>query len=112
MARDFKEFIRISGMTDVRTSPSYPQSNGKLEHWHESLKSECIRPGRPLSLKDAKRLIQQYVDRYNNVRLHGAIGYMTPKDMLAGRRGVIHTKRDRKLEAVSQQRQSRRQQAA
>jgi len=31
IARDFKEFIRISGMTHVRTSPYYPQSNGKLE---------------------------------------------------------------------------------
>jgi hypothetical protein len=112
IARDFKEFIRISGMTHVRTSPSYPQSNGKLERWHESLKSECIRPRTPLSLQVAKRLIQQYVDRYNNVRLHSAIGYVTPKDMLAGRQVEIHTERDRKLEAARQQRQSRRQQAA
>ena len=44
LAKDFKEFIRISGMTHVRTSPYYPQSNEKLEHWHKSLKSECIRP--------------------------------------------------------------------
>jgi putative transposase len=58
IARDFNEFIRISGMTHVRTSPSYPQSNGKLERWHKSLKSECIRPGTPLSLEGAKRLIQ------------------------------------------------------
>jgi len=43
IARDFKEFIRISGMTHVRTSPYYPQSNGKIERWHKSLKSECIR---------------------------------------------------------------------
>ena len=112
IARDFKEFIRISGMTHVRTSPYYPQSNGKLERWHKSLKSECIRPGTPLSLEDAKRLIQQYVDRYNNVRLHSAIGYVTPKDMLAGRQVEIHTERDRKLEAARQQRQSRRQQSA
>ena len=111
IARDFKEFICISGMTHVRTSPSYPQSNGKLERWHKSLKSECIRPGTPLSLEDAKRLIQQYVDRYNNVRLHSAIGYVTPMDMLAGRQVEIHTERDRKLEAARQQRQSRRQAA-
>lgn len=45
IARDFKEFIRISGMTHVRTSPNHPQSNGKLERWHKSLKSECVRPG-------------------------------------------------------------------
>jgi transposase InsO family protein len=112
IARDFKEFIRISGMTHVRTSPHYPQSNGKLERWHKSLKSECIRPGTPLSLEDAKRLVQQYVDRYNNVRVHSAIGYVTPNDMLAGRQVEIHIERDRKLAAARQQRQSRRQQAA
>src|SRR5216684_5192462 len=47
IARDFKEFIRISGTTHVRTSPYYPQSNGKIERWHKSLKGECIRPGTP-----------------------------------------------------------------
>jgi transposase InsO family protein len=35
IARDFREFIRISGMTHVRTSPYYPQSNGKIERWHK-----------------------------------------------------------------------------
>jgi len=44
IAKDFKEFIRISGMTHVRTSPYYPQSNEKIERWHKSLKGECIRP--------------------------------------------------------------------
>ena len=37
IARDFKELICISGMTHVRTSPYYPQSNGKIERWHKSL---------------------------------------------------------------------------
>ena len=112
IAKDFKEFIRISGMTHVRTSPYYPQSNGKLERWHKSLKSECIRPGTPLSPEDARRLIQQYVDHYNQVRLHSAIGYVTPMDMLAGRQAEIHTARDRKLELARAQRQLRRQPAA
>jgi Integrase core domain len=67
---------------------------------------------RPLSSEDAKRLIQQYVDRYNYIRLHSAIGYVTPNDMLAGRQIEIHAQRDRKLEAARQQRRSRRQQAA
>jgi putative transposase len=110
-ARDFKEFIRISGMTHVRTSPYYPQSNGKLERWHKSLKRECIRGRTPLSLEDAKRLIQDYVDRYNHVRLHSAIGYVTPNDMLMGRQATIHAERDRKLEQARQQRQLRRSQA-
>src|ERR1700682_2568596 len=89
IARDFKEFTRISGMTHVRTSPFYPQSNGKIERWHKSLKGECIRPGTPLSLEDARRLVKDYVEHYNNVRLNSAIGYITPKDMLAGHQQEI-----------------------
>ena len=112
MARDFKEFIRIAGMTHVRTSPYYPQSNGKIERWHKSLKRECIRPGTPLCAEDARRLIQNYVDHYNTVRLHSAIGYVTPQDMLAGRQAEIHAARDRKLDQARQQRQLRRQPAA
>ncbi|HUE70981.1 MAG TPA: integrase core domain-containing protein, partial [Pirellulaceae bacterium] len=112
IAKDFKEFIRISGMTHVRTSPYYPQSNGKLERWHKSLKAECIRPATPLTPEDARRLIQQYVDHYNTVRLHSAIGFVTPADMLAGRQKQIHAARDHKLEEARRQRQRRRQQAA
>jgi len=55
MARDFKEFIRISGMTHVRTSPFYPQSNGKIERWHKSLKGECIGVLSPLTVGKRQR---------------------------------------------------------
>lgn len=65
IARDFKAFIRITGMTHVRTAPYYPQSNGKIERWHQSLKSECIRPGTPLTPADARRLIQQFALCYH-----------------------------------------------
>ncbi len=105
IAKDFKEFIRISGMTHVRTAPYYPQSNGKLERWNKSIKSECIRPGVPLSLADAERLIVQYVQVYNEQRLHSSIGYITPKDMLEGRQKQIHAERDRKLEQARKQRE-------
>jgi hypothetical protein len=56
-----KEFIRISCMTHVRTSPYSP---------------------------------------HNNVRLNSAIGYITPKDMLAGNQQEVQAERDRKLEAA------------
>jgi transposase InsO family protein len=112
IARDFKEFIRISGMTHVRTSPYYPQSNGKIERWHKSIKGECIRPGTPLTPDDARRLIGEYVEHYNTVRLHSATGYIAPADMLAGRQAEILAARDRKLEEARRQRQERRRQAA
>ncbi len=112
MARDFKEFIRISGMTHVKTSPYYPQSNGKIERWHKSLKAECIRPMTPLSLEDAKRVVGNYVDHYNRVRLHSSIGYITPADKLAGKEREIFASRDRKLDAAREMRKARRQSAA
>lgn len=98
IARDFKEFIRISGMTHVRTSPYYPQSNGKIERWHRTIKNTAIRPGSPLSVEDARRLVAGFVEYYNTVRLHSAIGFVTPRDKLEGRDGLIQQKRDRKLE--------------
>jgi putative transposase len=100
IAKDFKEFIRISGMTHVRTSPFYPQSNGKLERWHKSLKGDCIRVQTPLSLEDARRIVAQYVEQYNTVRLHSAIGYITPLDKLEGHAEQIFAQRDAKLEAA------------
>jgi putative transposase len=55
---------------------------------------------------------QGYVEHYNNVRLNSAVGYITPKDMLAGRQQEIHAEQDRKLEEARKQRQVRRQKAA
>jgi putative transposase len=106
IARDFKEFIRICGMTHVRTSPYYPQSNGKIERWHRSIKSECIRPGTPLSVDDTVRLVEGYVRHYNEVRLHSAIGYVTPLDKMCGRDNQIFADRDRKLEEARSRRKA------
>ena len=109
IARDFKEFIRISGMTHVKTSPFYPQSNGKLERFHGTIKEECIRPGVPLSLDDARRMVQKYISYYNETRLHSAIGYVSPLDRLEGRDMEIFKERDRKLEAARELRKHKRQ---
>ena len=111
LARDFKEYIRLCGMTHVRTSPYYPQSNGKIERFHQSIKSECIRPRTPLNLADAKRIVAEYVHHYNEVRLHSALGYITPKDHLEGRGPTIHAARDRKLTEARACRAEERQQS-
>ena len=64
-------------MTHVKTSPYYLQSNGKLERYHKTIKSTCIRVKTPLSLSDAQRLVTDFVDNYNNKRPHSALGYIT-----------------------------------
>ena len=107
IARDFKELIRICGMTHVRTSPFYPQSNGKMERWFKTLKGECIRIKTPLSLEDARRLVAEFVNHYNTVRLHSAIAYITPADKLAGRAEAIWAARKQKLATANARRRAK-----
>jgi hypothetical protein len=64
-----------------------------------------------LSLDDARRLVKATSSITTNARLNSAIGFITPKDMLAGRQQEIHAERDRKLEEARKQRQIRRRQA-
>ncbi len=108
VARDFKEYIRVAGMDHVRTSPYYPQSNGKIERWHQTLKQDVVRPRAPQSLAEARRLVADFVAHYNGTRLHSALGYVTPNDWLAGRAEAIWRERDSKLEAARRQRAQRR----
>jgi transposase InsO family protein len=112
IAKDFKEFIRIAGMTHVKTSPYYPQSNGKIERYHRTIKGECLRAHTLASLADARRLVSQYVLHYNHVRLHSAIGYVTPETKLKGQEKQVFAERDRKLEAARERRRVRRAAAA
>lgn len=109
LAKDFKEFIRIAGMTHVKTSPYYPQSSGKIERWHKTLKGDGIRLQVPLSLDDARRIVGEYTTHYNTVRLHGAIGYVTPRNKLDGQDQEIFDARDRELDGARQRRQQLRQ---
>lgn len=109
IAKDFKVFIRLCGMTHVRTAPYYPQSNGKIERWHKSIKSEAIRLANPGDPTEARRLIERYVQDYNERRLHSAIGYITPIDKLHGREKQIWELRDERLAAAREHRRQQRQ---
>jgi transposase InsO family protein len=100
IAKDFKQFIRVCGLTHVRTSPYYPQSNGKLERWHGTLKGERFRQASPGTLEEARRVVTAFVAHYNQVRLHSALGYITPEAKLAGLETAIFAERDRKLETA------------
>jgi transposase InsO family protein len=103
IAKDFKEFIRMTGMTHVRTSPYYPQSNGKIERWHKTLKADCIRPQVPLSdrrCSASDRLRGRplnHLDRSGAsiARLPGSIGVLHPatRTMPASRINLKHNSR-------------------
>ena len=109
IAKDFKEFIRLWQTSHVLTSPHYPQSNGKLERFHRTLKEQAIRPKTPLSLEQARQVVDTFVEHYNQVRLHSAIGFVTPQDRLENRHLEIYAARDQKLAAAREKRKMKRQ---
>lgn len=98
LSLEFKKFIKVTQLTHVRTSVNHPQSNGKLEAFHKTIKVECIRQKSMLSLEDARRVVATYVHQYNTQRLHSGIGFITPHDKLCGKAETIFKERDRKLE--------------
>lgn len=109
VGRDFQTFIRLWQTSHVLCSPHYPQSNGKLERFHRTLKEQAIRPKTPLTIDDAKRIVGQFIDHYNTSRLHSALGYIAPTDRLASRHTTIFAARDQKLETARQARKLKRQ---
>jgi transposase InsO family protein len=95
-------------MTHVRTSPYYPLSGGKIECWHQTLKVDGFRPGQADSPEQARALVARFAEHYVTIRLHSALGDITPADFLAGRGPAIWAERDRKLEAARELRRQRR----
>ena len=108
IARDFKEFIKLTGMTHVRTSPYYPQSNGEIERAFRTIKGEGLRPASPHTEGEARRAVGSFVSHYNERRLHSGIGYVAPRDKLEGREQEIFAERDRKLDAARELRRKAR----
>ena len=79
----------------------------ELERWHGSLKNERFRRAAPASLEEARRVVAELVHHYNHVRLHSALGYITPAAKLAGLEQVIADERDRKLQEARERRRGR-----
>ena len=94
------EGVSVSDICDtyeLQPTLFYPQSNSKIERWHKSLTSECVRTIALLSLQDAQQVVQRFVVIYNTERLHSAVGRKTPQDKLEGREVIIFAERKRKL---------------
>ena len=91
--------IDAYGLKHTTTSPYYPQSNGKIERWHQTLKID-INPKHLDSKEHAQEIVDAFVRHYNEVRLHSALGYITPKAMAEGRQATIYAERDAKLTAA------------
>jgi putative transposase len=88
VSAEFKGYLRERDISHSRARVRHPQSNGKLERFHKSLRGECVRQTAMADLEEARRLIAVYVEQYNTKRLHSALNYLTPADYLQGAQRV------------------------
>jgi len=88
----FRNYLRLVGIGHILAAPFHPQTNGKIERYHRSIKGELSllpyeMPG------ELKKAIADFVDYYNYRRYHKALGNVTPADVLYGRREEIMERR-------------------
>ena len=92
ISHSFGEYLRLVGIRHILASPFHPQTNGKLERYHRTIKLDVNQtpydvPG------DLEIAITEFVNYYNNRRYHKALGNVTPSDVLDGRREEILERR-------------------
>jgi transposase InsO family protein len=104
VAAEFKQSLRDQGIEHSRTRVAHPQSNGKIERFHGTAKQEQLRVTPALSLKQMKSEFGKWIDYYNSERLHSAIGYVAPFDVIRGRRDEIIRAREEKLSLAKKER--------
>jgi len=97
ISKDFKELLAYLELEHTFTSANHPQSNGKLERFHRTLKSEHVRRSAYLGYEDACIRMASWIAYYNGERLHSAICYLTPDDVFYGRKEVRLAVRKEKL---------------
>jgi transposase InsO family protein len=104
LAREWLQFVRQAGMTDVRCRPHHAQSNGRDERFHRTLREEvCLADDDPLY--EAQRLIAEYRVYYNERRAHSALHYLRPMDYYRGDPAARLAEREAKLRAATEARQ-------
>jgi len=92
VCRAFRDYLHLVGIRHILAAPFHPQTNGKLERYHQSIKREVNQV--PYELPgQLERAIADFVEYYNFRRYHKALGNVTPADVLQGRRDEILQRR-------------------
>jgi transposase InsO family protein len=112
IAAELAQWIDANGMSHVRGAPLHPQTQGKIERWHQTLKNRILLENYFLP-GDLERQVATFVDHYNHRRYHESIGNLTPADVYFGRGDIIMLERERiKRETITQRRLLHREAAA
>ena len=94
VASDLAAWLEDKGMEHVRGAPYHPQTQGKIERWHQTLKNRILLDNYYLP-SDLERQINAFVAHYNHVRYHESIANLTPADVYFGRAETILAERQR-----------------
>jgi RNA-directed DNA polymerase len=92
ISKAFRNYLRLVGIGHILAAPFHPQTNGKIERYHRSIKGELSLFPYELP-SQLERAITDFVDYYNYRRYHKALGNVTPADVLYGRREDILKRR-------------------
>jgi putative transposase len=92
VAGDLAKWLEDKGMEHVRGAPYHPQTQGKIERWHQTLKSRILLDNYYLP-GDLERQIDAFVAHYNHVRYHESLDNLTPADVYFGRAETILAER-------------------
>ncbi|MDZ5696698.1 IS3 family transposase [Chelativorans sp. M5D2P16] len=112
VAGELADWLQDHNMEHTRGSPAHPQTQGKIERWHQTLKNRILLENYFLP-GDLKAQIGTFVDHYNHRRYHESLGNLTPADVYFGRGHTIMLERERiKRETIKQRRLLHRKAAA
>jgi transposase InsO family protein len=112
IAGDLAEWLDSNGMDHVRGAPYHPQTQGKIERWHQTLKNRILLENYFLP-GDLKASIKAFVTHYNHQRYHESLSNLTPADVYFGRAETILLQRERiKRNTINQRRLQHRKAAA
>ena len=93
VSKDLSEYMEGIGMDHVRGRPMHPQTQGKIERWHRSLKN-IIKLENYYLPGELEQNIKKFVDYYNDERYHESLQNVTPKDVYFGRQNEVLEKRE------------------
>ena len=89
---DIKKFMKEQGITQVHGAPNHPQTQGKIERYHRSMKN-VVKLEHYYSLSDLKKAIDEFIAYYNNERYHESLENCTPASVYFGTHHKILKKR-------------------
>jgi putative transposase len=103
-SRDFKEYLTGEGMCQVFGAPYHPQTQGKIERYHRTMKN-VIKLENYYTPEQLRSNIEAFVDYYNNRRYHESLDNLTPADVYHGRaEGILKMRRETKRRTIEMRR--------